>query len=62
MVADKLMSTIFAKIILLAVRFFTVFLYLCTLAFGAIERYLYLHITKVILFTLIAIFLYQHTF
>ena len=57
LVACKLTSTFLAKIILLTLQFLTVFFYLYTLALGSIARYFYFHITKVIFFSLIAIFL-----
>jgi hypothetical protein len=56
-IACKLTTAIFAQKILLPARFFTVFLYLCTLAIGTIEDYFYCHNPKIILYSLITKFL-----
>jgi hypothetical protein len=61
-IANKLSSATFTDKVLLFRRFFTVLLYFCTLAIGAIESYFYFHNTKIQLYLLIAIFLQQHTF
>jgi len=53
MVTDKLTSTNFAKIILLLGQFFAIFLYICTLAVGAMKSNFYLHMTKITLFVFI---------
>jgi hypothetical protein len=58
MVADKLTKTGFTQIILLAVGFFPVFLYICTLARRAMEYYFDNHNPKITLYFLIAKFLY----
>jgi len=57
MVSDKLTFAIITKVILLYGWFFAIFLYISTLAIGAIERYFYFYITKITLFSLIAKFL-----
>jgi len=51
-VANKLTGTVFAKIILLAIRFLVIFLHLCALAVGTIKGYFYLHNPKEISYLL----------
>jgi hypothetical protein len=62
MVANKLTTTCFVQIILLFRYLFAVFFYFCALAIGTMESYCYFHFAKILLFSLIAKFLYQHAF
>jgi hypothetical protein len=57
MIADELTRALFTQIVLLAVGFETIFLYLCTLAIGAVKGNFDYHNSKITLYFLNAKFL-----